>query len=326
MAVNWPAGEYLSLLEGAASAAGGEVRLIAPFIKEGVLSRLLAALPEGIPVTVVTRWRADEVAAGVSDLEVLDRVRARQSARLLLCPSLHAKLYLFGTGLAYAGSANLTRAALEEGGNIELLGEIRPIPLALLRFAAMVEARSHPATEAERDRVAAAAAALRHILPAAPPAALQAAPDDMGEPSWLPRFRHPGGLYSLYADPQAGGVPDALLAAAHDLARIAPAEGLTREEFRVAASEALSRSPLWAAVDEFLVTPRFFGALRSWLRDSLDVPEKEAGQALQTLIRWLLWAYPARYHLEQPRHSERFGRTDGDWSLPRRGSRPPRRR
>ncbi|MDB4952194.1 MAG: hypothetical protein JWM27_4843 [Gemmatimonadetes bacterium] len=325
--MRWPAGEYLSLLERAASAAAGDVCLIAPFVKEAVLRRLLATVPQDIAVTVVTRWRADEVAAGVSDLEVFDRVQERPGARLLLCPSLHAKLYLFGTERAYAGSANLTNAALAEGGNIELLGEFRPVPLSLLRFAEMIQSRSHAAEEIERVRIAAAAEALRRDFPRPPPASAEEqgglTSDNARGPSWIPRFRHPGELYALYANPDAGAVPDALLAAAHDLARIEPPEGLDYEDFRVAAAAALSTSEFFARLDDYLRTPRFFGPLRSWLEHNIPLTTNDPAATLQILVRWMLWAFPGQYRLEQPRFSERFGRNDADWSLParRRGRR-----
>lgn len=322
MSALWPGGEHLTLLTRAAAAATSDVRLIAPFIKADVAGQLLSAVPEGVPVSVITRWRPDEVAAGVSDLEVFDRVRERAGARLLICPPLHAKLYVFGVGLCYVGSANLTGAALE-GRNLELLGEFRPTPLALLRFAERAEALSHLATAEERVRVAAAAATLRRRYPPPPPG-----PDvgplataGLGESVWIPRFRHPAELFTLYVDSEAGAVPDAVAAAAHDLARIDPPDGLSREEFRAATAEALSTNPLVTALDMHLQTPRFFGPLRAWLEQRTGLQSGDAAQALQTLIRWLLWAYPGRYRLEQPHHSERFGRSEADWEIRRRGRR-----
>src|SRR3546814_13321865 len=75
------------------SSATEPVFLIAPFIKQDAMARLLGAIPDDIAVTCVTRWRPDEIAAGVSDLEVFDLIRARASGPLLLQPHLPAKLY-----------------------------------------------------------------------------------------------------------------------------------------------------------------------------------------------------------------------------------------
>jgi hypothetical protein len=56
--------------------ATGHVTLIAPFITQGALERLVAETDPSIPLSVFTRWRLDEIAAGVSDLRVLDTMRA----------------------------------------------------------------------------------------------------------------------------------------------------------------------------------------------------------------------------------------------------------
>src|SRR3546814_14402045 len=75
------------------SSATEPVFLIAPFIKQDAMARLLGAIPDDIAVPCVTRWRPDEIAAGVSDLEVFDLIRARASGPLLLPPHLPANLY-----------------------------------------------------------------------------------------------------------------------------------------------------------------------------------------------------------------------------------------
>ena len=56
------------------SGARTRVLLCAPFIKAGVLKRLLTVIPASVTLDIVTRWRPEEIAAGVSDLEA-DRKR-----------------------------------------------------------------------------------------------------------------------------------------------------------------------------------------------------------------------------------------------------------
>ena len=53
------------------------VTLCAPFIKASVLRTVLSVVPDGVQVQIVTRWRAAEVAAGISDLEVLQIANER---------------------------------------------------------------------------------------------------------------------------------------------------------------------------------------------------------------------------------------------------------
>src|SRR5262249_40284270 len=102
--------------------AKSEVLLCAPFIKKEVLKKLFGVLGENTSVKVITRWRAAELAAGVSDLEVLEVCHNRPRAQFLLLDNLHAKLYL-ADDLGLIGSANLTAAALGwvDRSNVELL-------------------------------------------------------------------------------------------------------------------------------------------------------------------------------------------------------------
>ena len=84
-----------------------EAVLVAPFIKRGALGRLLAKLPDGVRLLCVTRWRPEEIAAGVSDPDIWLDLQQRAGATLRLCPSLHAKYYRVDEA-CLLGSANLT--------------------------------------------------------------------------------------------------------------------------------------------------------------------------------------------------------------------------
>src|SRR4051812_35805335 len=95
--------------------------LCAPFAKCSVIARALAEVEGDVRVELFTRWRPEEVAAGVSDTAVLDLVVAHGGA-VYLCDRLHAKFYRCETK-ALVGSANLTATALGwvEQPNLELL-------------------------------------------------------------------------------------------------------------------------------------------------------------------------------------------------------------
>ncbi len=75
-----------------AGSTKSEIVLIAPFVKVDPLKRILGAVAADTAVTLVTRWRADEIAAGVSDVgvfEVIDSI----GGRVLLLNRLHAKYF-----------------------------------------------------------------------------------------------------------------------------------------------------------------------------------------------------------------------------------------
>ena len=98
-----------------------EAVIVAPYIKEHSLRRLLERLPHLERLICVTRWQAVDIAAGVSDTAVRSLVRSLDGA-FRLHPSLHAKYYRFDDGVL-VGSANLTDAGLGVGRiyNLEIL-------------------------------------------------------------------------------------------------------------------------------------------------------------------------------------------------------------
>src|SRR5436305_2039515 len=62
-------------LEELVASASQDLVLAAPFIKVRVLDRVLNLTEGTVRVTCITRWRAEEIAAGVSDLDVWGVVR-----------------------------------------------------------------------------------------------------------------------------------------------------------------------------------------------------------------------------------------------------------
>jgi hypothetical protein len=73
-----------TLLSDLCRAARRDLLLVAPFIKVGALRRILDVVPQTIPVTCVTRWRPEEIAAGVSDLEVWPLLNDRPRSSMWL--------------------------------------------------------------------------------------------------------------------------------------------------------------------------------------------------------------------------------------------------
>ena len=225
------------------SAAKTEVILCSPFVKARVLGILLDAIPEGVSVTIVTRWRPAEVAAGLSDLEVFDIANERSRTEVRLSHALHAKLYVADDG-CLVGSANLTAAALgwRQDTNLEILIPAKRTDadvaflLARLKFAT-------PATFQIRAEVESLAAALDGP-------ALDEAKDVLRESvaqasaAWLPRCAAPDKLYDVYQDPDTTVVAeDTRIDARADLDDLLLPSGLTGVQFTSYVAEALSRIP-----------------------------------------------------------------------------------
>jgi hypothetical protein len=166
--------------------------IVAPFITLAGLQPILSALPVEASVEVFTRWRPDEVAAGVSDPYILDLVGAR-GGTVALHPIVHAKAYVVGTR-ALVGSANVTANGLGWGrpGAVEILVETTADDPALSELLSVLRATSSVASEADRDAVLAAASIL-------PPARLQPPAEAVDRADWLPSYRMPEVLWRVYA-------------------------------------------------------------------------------------------------------------------------------
>lgn len=229
------------------AAATKEVLICAPFIKAGVLTSLLQAVPSPISVRVVTRWIPVEIAVGVSDLEVFDVVAARPGAKLELLDRLHAKIYV-ADSVALVGSANLTGAALgwSSKPNLELLTPLVVTDEAVHRCLDQLD-EARPATVEERDRV-------RELADKIKVPELDLVSDSTSTAPavlWLPQLAAPARLYQAYVPQTRDRVTSSVLEAAlSDLDALGIPDGLAEPAFRQAVADAFERMP---AVQRLLV-------------------------------------------------------------------------
>lgn len=116
--INPPLGEYLLTI---IRLATHTCLLVAPYIKEPALRRLLGELDDDVHLTVVTRWLPHDVIAGASDPEAW-LLTTQRGGSFLNHPHLHAKYYRADDHVLI-GSANLTDSALgwAEVPNLEIL-------------------------------------------------------------------------------------------------------------------------------------------------------------------------------------------------------------
>lgn len=285
----------------------------------------MTEVSSGVAVTCVTRWRPEEVAAGVSDLEVFDELQGRDESTLLLLPRLHGKYYR-GDERCLVGSANLTERALgwSESPNIELLLEESSADPGVAQFERFVIESACEATGEIKMLVAAAAAQLQTHFEQHGQLALSREPlesdqhDEENEPletagtieilTWLPALRQPQDLYMAYQGQREQLAMASRRAATSDLAVIDPAPGLPHECFETAVGIALLQMPLIAEIDRVLVEPQRFGALRDLIASRTGASKSEASFMWQTTMRWLLHFLPSRYARRVPFHSEVFRR------------------
>jgi len=226
------------------------VLLCAPFIKVGVFRTVLSGINDEVRVTVITRWRAAEVASGISDLEVFELVNQRPHTELALLDDLHAKLYL-ADDEGLAGSANLTAAALgwADRSNVELLLPVTRTDEEVARLLARLK-RAVPATYSFRSEIEAEAG----VLQRARPDEGQDVPDGMHgsrSKAWLPTCAAPDRLWAIYKDADTTAVVNDTRADGFaDLRDLHVPSELSAPEFREAVRETLLLMPAFRRIIE----------------------------------------------------------------------------
>jgi len=283
--------------------------LIAPFIKADVLVALMKSLDSAISLVVYTRWRPEEVAAGVSDLEVFDILDKRPGSQLRLCDTLHAKLYRFDD-IVLIGSANLTQAALgwSRRPNIELLRRVRHSPY-LRRFEESLDQQSVPATPEIRAVVETAAKEIKRTI-AFPRIITDDTSTTCTSAPWLPRLRRPYLFWKRYNNPATDLTDAASDQFEADAISIGAPQGLGLEALTACVRSTLLQHPFIAQIDTLVAQPQRFGTIRSAVRSHLrdSHTDRDSSEAAQTLIRWLLYFFPERYSLHTTHYSEILSR------------------
>lgn len=215
--------------------ATGEVSIIAPFIKIDALSSLLGVIPSDTHLRCVTRWLPREIAAGVSDPEILDILEKRGNFRLLLVDRLHAKLYIAGDR-CLTGSSNVTLAGLgekENYSNIEILVEVAVNDPSIVTTLDEI-------SQAERLATRSMAQAARRL---ADSLSASAASQASLEAPWFPCSRRPEYAYQFYKNPPGGYTSTADRILLVDMANANLQPGLGEDVFKTAIRSLLAAIP-----------------------------------------------------------------------------------
>jgi len=281
--------------------AKADLVLAAPFIKAATLSRLFEEVKSEVSILCCSRWIPEEIAAGLTDIEVWDVVKSRPSAKLYLRSNLHAKYYR-ADKRCLVGSANITAAAL--GWRLES------------NFELLTSLDSSAFLDFERDMLQDAVLVDDTLYDSVRELVLQfkksRTRDDYvltSDGRWVPTLRNPEELFLFYSGEGERLSSASRIAAADDLGCFAIAPGLSRDTFEKYVALEFIQKPIIASVDSLLSTPQRFGAVTSLIRRRL--PTVDADAAWQTIMRWMRYFLPKRYALSIPSHSEVVFRLEG---------------
>jgi len=271
------------------------VLLAAPYVKSSVLSRLIDNMTPQVSLTVVTRWRPEEIKQGVSDIEIWDLVSTRPQSDLRLCSNLHAKYYR-GDDNCLVGSANLTNAALgwSRAPNLELLVPMPASDMLASQFEYTLTNTTLRVDHQIADQMRLAVDLLPPNLEWVDPA-----PDAMDEFNhWIPQSRYPENIYLAYSKQEQDLTRSAKSTADYDLSWINPPDGLSESSFRAYSASVIAQHRLFANFDNLVAQPRRFGEIRQWIRGE-DIGN-DPTLLTQTIIRWASYFFPSRYNVDVP--------------------------
>ncbi len=223
------------LVRTAFEGGGAEVIIIAPFIKVEALRSILAAIPKSSRVRCVTRWLPRDIAAGVSDPEIIDVLLERGNFSLSLVDILHAKLYIAGDK-CLVGSSNVTFPGLGEAGeksNIEVL-------VAVSVNDPNVTEVLNEISQAERMATRDDASMARRLADSISPLLVTSSD---GGGVWFPRSRRPERAYDFYRNVPVGYLASAERILLGDVAMANIQPGHNEDEFKASIRTLLSRIP-----------------------------------------------------------------------------------
>ena len=303
--MNTPGEQLIELV----TTAQQDVILVAPFIKIGALRRVLGSIDDRVSVHCVTRWRPEEIAAGVSDLAVWDVLSERPRSSLWLQSHLHAKYYR-ADDQCLVGSANLTATALGwvQPPNLELL--IAHPAAELEVFESVVFSRSREVTADLVHATQTLVDALRQEAAVELIDSASAIENDARPEIWIPALANPALFYECYTDTRQVH-PDDWADGMNDLDYLRPPRGLSEQRFSHYIGWLLLQQPLIRDIDDMLIVPQRFGAVRQFLKATPYAQNErfDATRTWQILLDWLLYFLPQRYHRVPSRHSEVLART-----------------
>ncbi len=274
------------------------VLLAAPFVKRSVVETIVSKLDTAMTsFALITRWRPDEIQAGVSDVDVYEAVTGLGGSVYLL-DNLHAKYYRFGQR-CLLGSANLTKAGLgfTASSNLEILVETE-FDASSAAFEAEIHARSTEVDSATFE----AFMDLQNLLRGGSNHEAEKVPLNLVH--YL--SRNPAELWDRYQ----GLLKNELGTESDPEQRFLDAIGIPAGVTSQLTFNQVVRSSLivnlvvrrWNAA--LSREPQRFGSLSRLLADEVGVNHQQAKLLTQALVRNLVHFIPNSYVLSRPNYSE----------------------
>lgn len=255
-----------------------EVVVVAPFVKEPVLRRLLDRVSDDVErIRVVTRWKISEIAAGVSDPEIIALAGQDERISVGLCHRLHAKIFT-ADDRAIVGSANVTATALglSNEPNIEITVAVHASHPSVVEVLTGLERLCTPATPGLAETMRSQA----DLYTASAPERAQES-----RQAWLPVTQSPERMFPAYSGADLD-LPHAVLrGVVEDLAALDVPPGLSEDAFNLVVRHKLHTLPELSDLEESggLSGP----TLERAISDRTSLPPERVQSAAQRVAAWI---------------------------------------
>ncbi len=209
------------------------VSIIAPFIKVDSLMRIIEIVPDNVFIRCVTRWIPEEIAAGVSDPEIIHVLEERGNYSITLVDKLHAKIYI-SDDQCLAGSANVTKPGLGESvgdNNIEVLVECVVQNQNIINALNAISQVERPASLLDAEKARRLSDSLKETA-------------TKTEYFWFPKSKKAERAYQLYNTPTTGYVNTVDQILLNDIMDAMIPPGLSVSEFNEEIRNLLAQIPL----------------------------------------------------------------------------------
>ena len=232
-----PGDQIVDLLRNAAS----EVIIVAPFIKIGAIRELLDCVNlKEVKFDCVTRWLAQDIVAGVCDIEIFDFIEGLPNSNLWMNMRLHAK-YIRVDDRYLVGSANITASALgwRVPSNLELLidgasnsVELKSWEQKLFESSVVVGKEDRDKLQERVSELATTGTKMHYV-----DFEVESGIDE----NWIPCYAEPAKLYSVYSKViTSENTPNsAYRFAVHDLNVLGIPANLLEDDFNLSVTQQL---------------------------------------------------------------------------------------
>lgn len=272
--------------------------IVSPFIKIDALRDLVDECDDTSQLQIVVRWRAPDLAAGVSDVDIYPYLKEKGIA-LFRHTSIHLKLLVYNRSLAFHTSGNITKKGLgtASNANVEIgcpvileEGDWRNLFELLTQSVEIDDHMYEVAQKYAQDN--------KRTTGELPELKLEPAQAKDFSRDSLPVCESPERLYKFYIE-ERGSLQalDESPECVHDLMLYSVSNGLSEPEFFAHLEERFRSSAFIVALVEHIKEQgsERFGGINAWITEHCSDTPRPFRRDLKTttkhLYNWLSFFY-----------------------------------